>query len=78
MQKKYDSKKDSHWHEFRVRSSHEARDGADFTLSASVEPLAEAAVRDAIRRDRIHHLVFHYTYNNDKGSINKVKVRCTS
>lgn len=39
-----------------MRSSHEARDGADFALSASVEPLAEAAVRDAIRRDRIHHL----------------------
>lgn len=58
-----------------MRSSHEARDGADFTLSASVEPLAEAAVRDAIRRDRIHHLVLNYTYNNDKGSINKAKVQ---
>lgn len=39
-----------------MRSSHEARDGADFALSASVKPLAEAAVRDAVRRDRIHHL----------------------
>lgn len=48
---------DLHWHEFSVSSSHEARDGTDFALSASVEPLAEAAVRDAIRRDRIHHLL---------------------
>lgn len=45
-----------HRHEFGVGSCHEVGDSADLALSAPVEPLTEAAVRDAVRSDGIHDL----------------------
>lgn len=35
---------------------HEVRDSADLALSTPVEPLAEAAVGNAVRGDGVHHL----------------------
>lgn len=45
-----------HRHELGVRSGHEVGDSADLALGAPVEPLAEAAVRNAVRSDGVHHL----------------------
>lgn len=45
-----------HGHELGVSSGHEVGYRADLALSASVEPLPEAAVRYAVRGDGVHHL----------------------
>lgn len=39
-----------------MSGGHEVRDSADLALSTPVEPLAEAAVGNTVRSDRVHHL----------------------
>lgn len=55
----------SHRHESGVGSGHEVRDGADLALSAPVETLAKAAVRNPISCDGIHHLRMKFDKTQD-------------